>query len=1738
MCNLFDAKPVFHGDTKTVDVLPMNPFSLDSETGLPDLTNTDQILELHYGKNLSNVTRTQNTENLVTKLYAYGSYGDKTHGYCGIDECKHTEHLMRQTKTLTAGAEYWFSVVDDTNTTVYRRFTPSHDVTINSVLIWSTMDPASMMYVWNERQGEAYRVYEGKTSNEMTFVEEVVEKQNWFSFLMDFTYYHDVKLLNDDMLQVIANYQRKAPEQFQVVNDAAYSFAEAQTELANLIGSVDFCKLSISSVESDEGYIRLVLDENYDQGVVYRSDYNKKSDDYFEWKAATTLNTKGDPVNDVASVLYVIHNTNPVSWDKMYIRNFDNTSHNKFITLWNAYEDIQINSQSDQFFLFATNNVNGKLGALEISDEANQQSLASATKVVTVPHPVYFSPVMPNADVLNGYDWWWQYSLDSKPSNLYVRINHHGDALWHFVHFTDSTPVGSYGEYWYDWSKSILYRADSISTSQSSPEWVALTEPEDKDIAKYFGTVYRYGIARDQLYQGVYQYYTHKVSSNLPAGNYYMISDYQTYWVFTTTEDLNAQDTLTYNTDKGWITQVKNGIESTVEIEGYRFDNVMHNSENSITIKDEEYNLIPVTERFGDVKGLIAYMAKFPSVADEAYMIAYDEYKKASDNLTAMDNELSNKLGDLYREGWWQSNDYVDGDEEKLYDDAAYNLKEIAKPEATYSISYVHLKSANQDMGYAATDVSDGVDWPEITASSAVHLVDEEIAVNIWAYVDKLNKCYDMPYKSTLSINTNLTTMTQHSFTDVLTNIADVASLVKGKTSIYDRASALSNGGKLGTNNLEGTIDAAKLQLLGGSSTWYTDSNGNMIFVSVDGNSAMTLTGNGFCIANSKDSSGDWNWRTFGTGDGFTADLITVGTLDANQISVENIVADNITTGTINGKVIPVLGSDKIADGAITADKIETGSITADKLAADFVIADHIAAGSITTDMIAAGSITSDKLDANAISADFIAAGSITADKLAAGVLSADLIEAGSITADKMAAGTITAESGIIAEGAVGTAQIADGSITDAKIVGLTANKITAGTLDASHIEVVNLVADNITTGTINGKVIPVLGSDKLAAGAVTVGKIADNAVTADTIVSGAVTTDKLAANAVTANKILAGAITTDKLSANAVTTDKIAAGAITTQKISSDFGQSLDLTSNNSINQIVSGLTQTYVQFKQPTGQFKAGDVWVKTQGPQQWSALNLKTWNNAKDVQWGELGYTDKPLTYVWDGSMWVLTVDYNIVEDNKTSISQTRKEIELKANQVSVDALAGQVAKQSADIKQTADAISQQVEKIEEINGQLTENTSNITTMSEAVSIQATEIKKRGTEQDPVEYVSNSTVTVKPGGVDIKSGGVIDIGAGSAIHLYNGGTVNSSRVNLTNDGVDISSDGMVYIGSGGKTIIDTGADLDVRSGGNANIKSGANVNIESGGSVNVTAGANVNVTAGGSVNVGSGSIINLTAGGMLASSKVNVTNEGVGISTDGLIHVGSGGNLILDSGSNIQIRSQANMSIESGGNMSIKAGSSFVVESGNFVIEKNGDVSVIGRLIGKEITVDSHRVWHDGNIYVNSSAPASPSEGMIWIKPDNSSIPAAGTWSHEALNSRPWSNNYVVELNGTNIGAAPANATYTYEVTIPVYYSYGKTGACTCTVYLGNTSGAKTIQMETQTFTDANEGSNTYYSKITSPTWIGNSNKIYALVVFSNGNLMTVNSYSAFTCTLMAKTSNAVGWKSCEVFMYAGQ
>lgn len=479
---------------------------------------------------------------------------------------------------------------------------------------------------------------------------------------------------------------------------------------------------------------------------------------------------------------------------------------------------------------------------------------------------------------------------------------------------------------------------------------------------------------------------------------------------------------------------------------------------------------------------------------------------------------------------------------------------------------------------------------------------------------------------------------------------------------------------------------------------------------------------------------------------------------------------ENLQTGCVSTRVIEAyaITADKIGAGEITTDKLAAKSVTADKLQADLVISDFIEAGSITTDMLAAGAVTADKLDANAISADFIESGSITADKLAAGVLSADLIGAHSITADKIATGTITAESGIIANGAIGTTQIADGSITSAKIVELSADVIKSGTLSTERL---------LIKGT-DGIIYEINAQSSGLTAAELTKEQYKNQLNGTVIVAESITAAQLAAESVTANKILSGAVTAEKIAADAVTADKIKAGAITTAKVSSDFGQSLDLSSNRSINAIVSGLTQTFVQFNQPTGTFNVGDVWVKTQASQLWNTLKGMAWEAVSGKVWGEWGYSDQPLTYVWDGAKWVLTVDYNVVTDNQTIITQTKNEISLKANQTAVDTLSGRVTQNSTEIRQTADAVA-----------------------------------IKATEADPATYVQTSTVTVKPGGIDIASGGTVNVAAGAAISLTAGGAVSGSGISITKDGIDVNADGALTVDADNFRL-DAGGNMEARS------------------------------------------------------------------------------------------------------------------------------------------------------------------------------------------------------------------------------------------------------------------------------------------------------------------------------------
>lgn len=237
-----------------------------------------------------------------------------------------------------------------------------------------------------------------------------------------------------------------------------------------------------------------------------------------------------------------------------------------------------------------------------------------------------------------------------------------------------------------------------------------------------------------------------------------------------------------------------------------------------------------------------------------------------------------------------------------------------------------------------------------------------------------------------------------------------------------------------------------------------------------------------------------------------------VGAVDGGRLAVGSVTARAIAAGSVT--------AGKLAAGSVETDALAAGAVTAGKIAAGAVETDKLAAEAVTAGKLAAEAVTADKLAAGAVKAEKIKAGAVDTAKLAAGAVTAEKIASGTITADRLKAKTITAESGIIDDSAIGTAQIADGSITSAKIVELNADLIQTGTLSAERLL---LVGEDGVIYKINvassGLSLTELQKDQYK-----------NYINGTVIVAKSITAAQIAAQTITGNEILAGSITAKEI--------------------------------------------------------------------------------------------------------------------------------------------------------------------------------------------------------------------------------------------------------------------------------------------------------------------------------------------------------------------------------------------------------------------------------------------------------------------------------------------------------------------------------------------------------------------------------------------------------------------------------
>lgn len=211
----------------------------------------------------------------------------------------------------------------------------------------------------------------------------------------------------------------------------------------------------------------------------------------------------------------------------------------------------------------------------------------------------------------------------------------------------------------------------------------------------------------------------------------------------------------------------------------------------------------------------------------------------------------------------------------------------------------------------------------------------------------------------------------------------------------------------------------------------------------------------------------------------------------------------------------------------------------------DLFLVRQVVADKVSVNYLETNYATITELDAVSARIDKIVTSEVTVEYLEANYAKMKDVEANFATIDLANVKDASIKSAMIDAGAVKTVQIADGSITDAKIVELTANKITAGTLSVERLELVGSTSSIVyalnNSGELVSENVNTLDGDVLT----------DRTITADKLVANSITANEIASKTITANEILANTITSAELAVGSVTTDILAAGSVTAEKIS-----------------------------------------------------------------------------------------------------------------------------------------------------------------------------------------------------------------------------------------------------------------------------------------------------------------------------------------------------------------------------------------------------------------------------------------------------------------------------------------------------------------------------------------------------------------------------------------------------------
>jgi len=245
-------------------------------------------------------------------------------------------------------------------------------------------------------------------------------------------------------------------------------------------------------------------------------------------------------------------------------------------------------------------------------------------------------------------------------------------------------------------------------------------------------------------------------------------------------------------------------------------------------------------------------------------------------------------------------------DPEELLEATWEEYKQRSKPFITYEGRVIDLKEI------------EGKKHEGVGLGDVVTVIDKEFSPELRL------KARVIAHKQDLLNPTNDEIVLGNFIDDITSSIKDQWEFIdqfRGKQGIWDRSQIIGEDGNINAQYLENLIDEMNKRL---------NSQGGYVYLSEDGKGlttynkpidqnptmAIQLLGGAFRIANRRKPNGEFDWRTFGDGDGFIADMIVAGTLNASLLKTGII-------STPTGNLYMDLDDDVFRFGGGTGDIVE-----------------------------------------------------------------------------------------------------------------------------------------------------------------------------------------------------------------------------------------------------------------------------------------------------------------------------------------------------------------------------------------------------------------------------------------------------------------------------------------------------------------------------------------------------------------------------------------------------------------------------------------------------------------------------------------------------------------------------------------------------------------------------------------------------------------------------------------------